>query len=62
MLAAQNPIVPIPDEIGVIPDDFDLSTITTADLIFAGASVVAGFVLGTVLGGLDDKWSSLSGQ
>jgi small-conductance mechanosensitive channel len=38
--------VPIPNEIGVVPDDFDLSTITGGDLAFAGISIVAGVVLG----------------
>jgi small-conductance mechanosensitive channel len=47
-LTAQIPILPIPNDIGVITDDFDLSTITTADLIFAGAAVVAAFVLSQV--------------
>lgn len=43
---AQN--VPIPTDIGVIADDFDLSTITAADLIFAGAALVAGVILGQI--------------
>jgi small conductance mechanosensitive channel len=46
--AAQIPIVPIPSDIGVVTDNFDLSTITTGDLIFAGAAVVAAIVLSQV--------------
>jgi small-conductance mechanosensitive channel len=38
--------VPIPTDISVIADDFDLSTITVADLIFAGGALIAGVVLG----------------
>jgi len=45
---AQVPIIPIPTDIGVIADDFDLSTITTGDLIFAAIAIVAGFVLSQV--------------
>ena len=36
---------PAPGDISVIADEFDLSTITAGDLIFAGAAVVAGVVL-----------------
>lgn len=38
--------VPVPGDISVIADSFDLSTITAADLIFAGVALVGGVVLG----------------
>jgi small conductance mechanosensitive channel len=46
---AQEPVpapTPVRDDLLVIADDFDLSTITAADLLFAGIAVVAGIVLG----------------
>ena len=38
--------VPVPIDISVIADGFDLSAITAADLIFAGIALVSGVVLG----------------
>lgn len=40
--------VPVPGDISVITDGFDLSTITAADLVFAAAAVGAGVVLGQI--------------
>jgi hypothetical protein len=39
----QSP-VPLPIDVGVINDDFDVSTITTTDLIVAAISVVSAVV------------------
>jgi small conductance mechanosensitive channel len=44
---AQSP-VPLPVDIGVIPDEFDLSTITTGDLVVAAIGLVSGIVLAYV--------------
>ena len=40
--------VPVPIDISVIADGFDVSAITAADLIFAGIALIAGVVLGQV--------------
>lgn len=40
--------VPVPGDISVITDGFDLSTITAADLVFAAAAVGAGVVLSQI--------------
>jgi small conductance mechanosensitive channel len=53
---------PFPVDIGVVTDEFDLSTITTGDLIFAAVAIVASIVLAMVvksamrriLNGIDD--------
>jgi small conductance mechanosensitive channel len=58
---AQSP-VPLPVDIGVIADEFDLSTITTGDLIFAAVALVSSIILAMVakralrriLNGIDD--------
>jgi small conductance mechanosensitive channel len=44
-LSAQSQVVPVPTEVAVIGDDFDLSAISTADLIFAVSALVASLVL-----------------
>jgi len=44
-LLAPTQVVPIPNDIGVITDDFDLSTITTSDVIFAAIAVAASVLL-----------------
>jgi small conductance mechanosensitive channel len=44
---AQSP-VPIPVDIGVITDDFDVSTVTTTDLVVAAIAVLAGVLLSFV--------------
>jgi small conductance mechanosensitive channel len=41
---AQSP-VPLPIDVGVITDDFDVSTITTTDLLVAGIAIVSSVVL-----------------
>ncbi len=41
-------VVPGPIDVGVVRDEFDLSTVTTSDLIFAGVSIVAAIVLGHI--------------
>lgn len=43
-LLAQS--APVPTDFTVIADEFDLRTITAADLVFAGVAIVAGLVLG----------------
>jgi small conductance mechanosensitive channel len=58
---AQSP-VPIPVDVGVITDNFDLSTITTSDLVFAAVALVSSIILSIVakralrriLNGIDD--------
>ena len=40
--------VPIPSDIGVITDDFDLSTISVGDLVFAGVSIIAAVILAQI--------------
>ncbi len=40
--------VPIPTDLGVVADEFDLSTISVGDLVFAGVALVAGVVVGQV--------------
>lgn len=58
---AQSP-VPLPVDIGVIADKFDLSTITTGDLVFAAVALVSSVILAMVakralrrvLNGIDD--------
>jgi small conductance mechanosensitive channel len=45
---AQSP-VPLPVDVGVIADEFDLSTITTGDLVFAAVALVSGIVLSMVV-------------
>lgn len=45
---AQNQVVPVPSEISVISDEFDLSTITTADVIFAISALVASVILSRI--------------
>ncbi len=58
---AQSP-VPLPVDIGVIADKFDLSTITTGDLVFAAVALVSSIILAMVakralrrvLNGIDD--------
>lgn len=42
---AQSELVQIPTNIGVVADDFDLSTITTADAIFAVAALIVAHLL-----------------
>ncbi|MFT6289852.1 MAG: small-conductance mechanosensitive channel [Ilumatobacter sp.] len=46
-LISQSPY-PLPVDIGVIPDDFDVSTITPSDLIVAAIAVLAGMLLSLV--------------
>jgi small conductance mechanosensitive channel len=46
-LISQSPF-PLPVDIGVIPDDFDVSTITPSDLIVAAIAVLAGMLLSLV--------------
>jgi len=46
-IIAQTPLVPTTD-IGVIADEFDLSTITTGDAIFAAVAIVSSILLALV--------------
>ena len=52
-LIVQNQVIPgqvapIPTDIGVIADEFDLSTITTGDAIFAAVAIVGSVLLSWV--------------
>jgi len=47
-MLVQNQVVPVGD-LSVITDDFDLSTITTADVVFAVCAIVATFLLAHVV-------------
>jgi hypothetical protein len=44
---AQSP-VPLPVDIGVIADNFDVSTVTTSDLVVAAIAVLSGVLLSFV--------------